>query len=155
MADEFIAKEGQPATIAFVAAFLFLAAAVALITAISLMFPASFWNGMWDLNRPAYLEFEKLGSISGIMLMALGAGAGAAGIGLLRRKKWAWWSAIALFAVNGIGDVAALFVGQDLVKGGSGVLIAACFLFCLTRSKVMRYFDHLPAKASLQRPPVQ
>jgi hypothetical protein len=56
------------------------------------------------------------------------------GWGLLRGRRWAWWIAVAVFAINGCGDLLTLIVRRDVVKGGSGVLIASVFLFLLMRS---------------------
>lgn len=140
-ADEFIPMVRRPRTVAVVATFLFFSAAFALVTAVSLLFPDPLWNRMWDLNRPAYMAFETLGKIPGVLLLALGITAGLAGAGLLRRKKWAWWIALAIFTISGLRDVVTLVLARDLVRGGSGVLIAGAFLFFLTRPRVKRYFE--------------
>ena len=94
-----------------------------------------------DLNKPAYLAFEKLGKMPGVLMLALGITTGLAGAGLLRRKKWAWWIASAIFAINGLADVVTLLLTQNVMRGGSGILIAGVFLFLLTRPRVHRYFD--------------
>jgi hypothetical protein len=136
-----VTTERTPVILTVVAAFLFLAALVALVTETSLLFPRPIWNGLWSLNRPALIAFQKLGIISGILLLALGAGAGAVGAGLLRRRKWAWWFAVALFTTNGLGDLVTLFATPDLIRAGSGILIACMFLICLNRPGVKRIFQ--------------
>jgi hypothetical protein len=141
MADKSISITRRPGTVVVVAIFLFVAAVVALATAVSLLFPSPFWNRLWDLNRPAYLAFEKFGKLPGVLLLALGITTGLAGAGLLRGKKWAWWIALAVFAINGLGDVVTLLLTRDVVRGGSGILIAGVFLFFLTRPRVQRYFE--------------
>jgi hypothetical protein len=78
--------------------------------------------------------------LPGFFLLALGAGAGAAGAGLLKRRKWAWWFAVALFTTNGLGDLVTLIATHDLIRGGSGILIACIFLICLNRPEVKRAF---------------
>ncbi len=130
----------RPKMVLAVAAFLFLATVMSMATGTSLLWPSPFWERLWDINRPAYVTFAAFGRISGGLLMALGAGTAAAGIGLLHRKKWAWWFAMALFAVNGCGDVISFFKRRDLLRSGSGVLIAIAFLFCLSRPSIRRYF---------------
>jgi hypothetical protein len=62
-------------------------------------------------------------------------------VGLLERKRWAWWGAVLLFGINGLGDLLTLVLYRDVVKGGSGVLIASLFLFCLLLPGTRRYFD--------------
>ena len=131
----------RPGPVVVVAAFLFLAATIALLTGVALLFPNPIWRMLWDLNRPAYVAFEKAGRISGTLLLALGVATGFAGRSLIECKKWAWWFAISLFAINGLGDLVTLFLTRNLLKGGSGVLIALGFLFCLTRPSVRRYFN--------------
>lgn len=135
-----IAATKRPATGTAVAVFLFLASAVAVVTGISLLFPSLNWNWLWDLNRPAYTAFHRLGRLPGVLLLVVAAGAFIAANGLLRRRRWAWWMAVALFAANGLGDLAALLLRGEVIRGGSGVLIAGAFLFCLTRPRVRRQF---------------
>jgi hypothetical protein len=140
MLDEVTTMKRRPGPVVVVTTFIFFAAAVALLTGVSLLFPNPIWSRLWDLNRPAYIAFERFGRTAGIPLLALGVVTGIAGTCLIKGKKWAWWFAISLFAINGLGDLVALLLTRDLVKGGSGVLIAVAFLFYLTRPNVNRYF---------------
>lgn len=117
----------RPITISVLAAFLFVATAMAVATGTSLLFPNPFWKRLWDLNRPAYADFERFGKTSGVCLLALAVGTAAAGVGLLYRRKWAWWFVIVLFAINGCGDVMNFLARGDLLKSGSGVVIAVAF----------------------------
>ncbi|MGD0735730.1 MAG: hypothetical protein ABR976_11310 [Terracidiphilus sp.] len=138
MAEKPATNLPQSTTLVVVAAFLLLAAVIALVTGISLLFPNPVWNSLWNLNRPAYIAFEKFGRLSGVLLLAVCAGACAAGVGLLRRRRWAWLIAVTLFAMNGLGDLASLFLMHDLVKGFSGLLVAGVFLYLLTRPGLKR-----------------
>jgi hypothetical protein len=138
MADRTATTSPKPAALRVVAAFLLLAAIVAGVTGISLLFPRPGWSRLWSLNRPAYMAFEKFGWLSGVLLLVLCAGACAAGVGLIGRRRWAWLIAVALFATNGLGDLASLFLMRDLAKSISGVLVASVFLYVLTRPGVKR-----------------
>jgi hypothetical protein len=131
-----IADGGTPTTIPVVAAFIFAASAMAAVVGISLLAPSPFWNPLWNLNRPAYQAFEKLGTLPGFLFLVLSAVTAAAATGLLHRRRWAWWITVAIFSVNGCGDLVTLFVAHDLVRGGTGILIAGFFLFFLTRKRV-------------------
>jgi uncharacterized membrane protein YqgA involved in biofilm formation len=84
--------------------------------------------------------FHALGKMAGAFLFALGIGTAAAAIGLLRRRKWAWWFATALFAIDGCGDVVAFFVTGGLLRTAFGIAVSATFLYSLTRSQVRAYF---------------
>jgi len=61
--------------------------------------------------------------------------------GLIKGMKWAWWIVIIIFAVNGIGDAAAVASGSR-IAGISGVIIAVAFLFYLTRPGVRIFFEN-------------
>lgn len=130
----------RPKSVPVVAAFLFLAAAIAAVVGTSLLFPNTLLDRLWELNRPGAAAFHALGRFSGALLWALGIATAAAAIGLLRRKPWAWWFAVALFAVNACGDVVSLFVTGDLGRAASGLAVASVFLYLLTRPRVRRHF---------------
>lgn len=131
----------RPKTVPIVAAFLFAATAIAAVTGTSLLFPNPLLDRLWEFNQPAAAGFRVLGRISGVLLLTLGAGTAAAGAGLLQRKKWAWWFAVALFAINGCGDVVSFCVTGDLLRSAIGVAIAATFLYYLIRPGVRSYFE--------------
>jgi hypothetical protein len=136
-------EKHRPRTVIVLAGFLFLATPVALVTGTSLLFPGPWWNRMWELNPPAYAAFSRLSTASGIMLLALSVVTALTGTGLLLGKRWAWWIAVSIFTLDGLGDAFTLFVKRDAARGGSGLLIALVFLFCLFRPAVQRYFDAL------------
>ena len=114
-----------------IAAMLLLASLVALVTGLALTFPDPMWKPMWDLNREAYVAFRRLGPAAEIFLFSLAVVSGAAAVGLLLHRRWAWWIALLLFAVNGAGDVVSLIHTGDLLRFGSGVLIAGGFVVLL------------------------
>ena len=116
-----------------VAGFLFLATLIAIVVAISLLFPGTFLDRIWNLNPSAYAAFHVLGKLSGVILLVLGVGTGTTAFGLLRQRRWAWWLALVLFSANGLGDLVNLLIGGDRWKSAAGTLIAAAFVFLLVR----------------------
>lgn len=120
------------------AALLFLAAVVAVVTGLALVFPGPVWIPMWNLNPEAYESFHRLGSTAEIGLFSLAVVSAAASAGLLLRKRWAWWIAMVLFAVNGAGDLVSVIRTGEVVRFGSGVLIAAGFILLLAIPAVRR-----------------
>src|SRR5439155_25080023 len=102
----------RPNAIPIIAAFLLFASAIAAIVGTALLFPAPHWEWLWNLNRPAYVQFQAFGRVPGALLYALGVGTAAAAVGLLRGRKWAWWFSIVLFAVNGCGDAVSFFLSR-------------------------------------------
>ncbi len=131
----------RPGAVSFVAVFLFTATAIASVVATSLLFPGTLLDRLWELNEPAYAGFKVLGRASGVLLLLVGMAAAAAGTGLLRGKKWAWRLSIGVFAASGFGDLVSLLITKDLLKSGSGALIAGAFLFCLLHPSVTRFVE--------------
>ena len=133
----------RPKTVPIVAALLFAATGIAAVVGTSLIFPNRLLDRLWELNRPGAAAFHALGRISGVLLLALGIGTAVAATGLLHRRKWAWWFAIALFTIDGCGDVVALFATGDLFRATFGVGVSATFLYSLTRPRVRQYFAEI------------
>jgi len=130
----------RPTAVPVVAAFLLLATVIAFVIGGTLLFPGTRLDVLWQLNRKAYSDFSIFGRTPGMLLFLVGCVTAIAGAGLLRGRRWAWWIAIGIFVINGLGDLTALFVAGDRVKGGSGVLIAGGFLFFLLSKKVRVFF---------------
>lgn len=130
----------RPRTVTVVAAFLFAATAIAEVIGLSLLSPNPLMDRLWKLNQPGAAFFHALGRLSGVPLVLLGAGTAAAAVGLLRRRKWAWWFAVLLFLVDGCGDVVAFFATGDLPRSVSGVVISSAFLYSLSRRHVREYY---------------
>ena len=131
----------RPKTVSVVAAFLCAASAMAVVAGVSLIFPHTVLDRLWELNKPGAAAFRAMGSISGALLLLLGSGTSAAAVGLVRGRKWAWWFAVVLFAINGCGDVVSWVVTGDWLKSASGVAIGCGFLYALSRTRVKRYFE--------------
>jgi uncharacterized membrane protein (DUF2068 family) len=132
--------EQRPKTVPIVAAFLFAAAAIAAVVGTSLVFPNTLLDQLWDFNKRGAAAFHALGWIAGALLLALGGATCAAASGLLRRKQWAWWFTIVLFAIDGTGDVISFSVTGDFLRSASGAAISLAFLYALSRHRVIRYF---------------
>jgi hypothetical protein len=126
------------AILSTLAVFAFFAAFVAILTAIALVFPGPFWTPMWNLNPEACQSFHHLGPLAILLLLVLASISAVTGVGLLRRRRWAWWLALLGMAANGIGDLLSMVLTHQLVRFGSGVLIAAGFIVLLALQPVRR-----------------
>jgi hypothetical protein len=126
------------AILSTLAVFAFFAALVAILTAIALVFPGPFWTPMWNLNPEAFQTFHRLGRIAELLLFVLACASSVTGVGLLRRRRWAWWLAFLGMAANGIGDLLSMVLTHQLVRFGSGVLVAAGFILLLALPPVRR-----------------
>jgi hypothetical protein len=128
----------RPKTVPIVAAFLFAASVISLTVAATLLFPNTPFDRIWDLNKPAHSVFLTLGGGAAVLMVLLGAGTLTAGIGLLHRKRWAWWFAVVLLALNGCGDAVNWLVTGDWFRSAAGVLVCSIFLYSLCRWRVRR-----------------
>ena len=90
---------------------------IALAGGLSLLWPGTILDMLWQLNPVAQTEFASGGRLSGLLLVCLGMMSSLAGVGLLKGKTWAWWltllGLVAVGAVNLIrllaGDPGELF----------------------------------------------
>jgi len=138
----------RPVGIFIVGIFLLAGTAIAIVTGASLARPGTFLDEIWNLNRTAYAQFAFLGKVAGYLLLGIAAITAFAGYGLLKCRKWAWWMAVTIFAVNGAGDAVNIFVGEPL-KGIAGLAIAGCFLVYLFRPATTAYFANSTSAASV------
>jgi hypothetical protein len=130
----------RPKAIAIIASFLFTAAAIAVVVGLALLFPGGLLDWLAQFNKPGMAAFKWMGRWSGVFLLALACGVASAAIGMLRASKWAWWFAIALFAVDGCGDLVSAFVTREWLRSALGIAVSAAFLIALERADVRRYF---------------
>jgi hypothetical protein len=118
----------RPLSITVVAIALSLAAVIATFVGTALLFPGTFLDKMWHYNRPAHAAFQTMGRPLGAAFIALALLAASTAAGLFRARRWAWWAAIAIFTINGLGDVIGFIQTRDAIRTGSGILFAAAFL---------------------------
>ena len=124
----------------FVIAIFFAAATILIVTVgFALLFPGTFLEVVWSLypaRRALLMPYRLLLGPAFLLLSVAFAGAS---IGCLQHRKWGWWLAMGIFAVDGLGDAVQLAIGR-LVEGGNGVAVAAAILFYLTRPFVRQAF---------------
>lgn len=129
----------RPGSILVVATFLAVAAFIAFVVSAALLFPGSPAQHLWKLNEPAHVQFQSMGRVSPALLLLLSAASASACAGLLQGRRWAWWLACGIFAANGFGDAVTLPFTHDLVRSGSGLLVAGAFLFVLLRPSAQAF----------------
>ncbi|MGZ4848917.1 MAG: hypothetical protein ACXV7G_11145 [Halobacteriota archaeon] len=132
----------RPKGISIVAVISFLAALVAVLVAVSILFLGTPLDVIWSLKNsfPAGFKNTSVGMLFGYLLLVLAVVGFCSVYGLVKGLKWAWWIVIVTLAVNGIGD--AVSVAQGNIAGIAGILIAAVFLFYLTRPNVRAFFEN-------------
>jgi hypothetical protein len=129
----------RPLGVVFIAIF-FAAATVILVCAgAALSFPGSRLDAIWSLYPERRALLMPYRAWLGPGFLALAIAMAAASAGCFRRRGWGWRLAVAIFAVNGLGDLTQLVMGRVL-EGGVGVAVAGAILFYLTRANVRKAF---------------
>ena len=128
------------ATPTVLALFFAFATLMCAFAAATLLFPGTPLDGLWRVKPDEHRQLLALGPAVGAGFAVLAVAMMAAGIGAWRRRRWGWALAVAIFAVNGLGDASRIVSGA-VVEGAIGVAAAAAVLWWLTRPQVRRMFE--------------
>lgn len=134
--------DGKPPGFAAIGVFLFFGGAMAGLAATTLLLPGTPLDRAWTLNPTAYTQLSPLGTKVGILFLLLTVALAASGIGWFRRRLWGWRLAVAIVGTQILGDVVNLVRG-DLLRGGTGVIIAGALLLYLLRPRVRAGFSRM------------
>ena len=119
--------------------FLFFGAVMAGLAAITLLWRGTPLDRLWVLNRMAYKRLVPMGRAVGILFLLLSGALTTAGIGWFRRRPWGWNLTVVIIATQVAGDLVNC-VNGDLLRGGTGVIIAGALLLFLWRPKMRDSF---------------
>lgn len=119
--------------------FLFFGAIMASLAATTLLLRGTALDRIWDLNPTAYKQLAPLSGTVGILFLLLGSALTIAGIGWFRRRLWGWRLAVLIIATQVLGDVVNCVRG-DLLRGGTGVIIAGALLLFLLQPRIRALF---------------
>jgi hypothetical protein len=117
--------------------FFFFGATMASLAATTLIWRGTTLDRIWALNPAAYKQLAPQGSIVGFLFLLLALTT--AGVGWLRHRLWGWRLAVAIIAVQILGDLVNCIRG-DLLRGVTGVVIAGALLAFLLRRKTRETF---------------
>jgi hypothetical protein len=129
-----------PRGLTAVGIFLVFGSVMATLAGTSLRWPRTYLDDMWILNPRAHRDLAPYGPVAGLLFLLLGATLAVAAAGWFKRKAWGWRLAVAVIAIQVLGDLVNAFSGRA-VEGAIGVTIAGLLLFYLTRPQVRAAFD--------------
>jgi hypothetical protein len=129
----------RPLGITALSIFFAFGAAMSFIASVSLLFPGSFLEPMWRLNPRARAGFAGMGVWAVVLLCAVCAACAAAATGLWRGARWGYWTAVALLAINLIGDIANVVTGTE-PRAAVGIPIVLVIIACLATRRARRFF---------------
>lgn len=92
------------------------------------------------MNPEGHAGLRSLGPVAVLGMTALSITAVCAGLGVIARRRWAWWIVVIGVTVNGISDLATAIVTGE-ARTLIGVPIAASVLWWLLREDVRSRFS--------------
>ena len=120
--------------IKLLATFFLFGASMCGLTILLLVFPGTRLDSLWRLNPHAHTAFHSMGAMSIFLMAMVGIACAFAALGLFRGAQWGRWLAIAILTINLAGDLANVFVRQDL-RTLIGLPIGGAMIFYLLKSK--------------------
>jgi hypothetical protein len=126
---------GSPRGKTAIGIFLLFGAVMASLAGATLLWRGTAFDRMWTLNPRAYKELAPLGKVVGIPFLILGVLLAVTCMGWFKRRVWGWRLAVAIIAIQVLGDLVNAFRG-DVVRGCIGFVIAGALLVYLLRPRV-------------------
>jgi hypothetical protein len=130
---------GSPRGKTAIGIFLLFGAVMASLAGATLLWRGTAFDRIWTLNPRAYKELAPLGKVVGIPFLMLGVLLAVACMGWFKRRVWGWRLAVAIIAIQVLGDLVNAF-RSDAVRGGVGFVIAGALLVYLLRPEVRAAF---------------
>jgi hypothetical protein len=132
-------QHDRPCGFVAIGVFFVFGATMAAYAAATLLKPGTVLDRLWALNKTGHAQLASLGKSAGLGFVVLSALLCAAAVGWFRRRYWGWVLGTTIIAINAVGDVVNLAIGEH-PKGAVGVAIAGLLLFYMTTGGVRKYF---------------
>ena len=111
------------------------------ISAVSLTFPGSFLEPIWNLNPSARAGFTRIGLWAIVLMAAVCIACIFTTIGLWLAQRWGYWLAIVMLVVNLCGDVINVITGTE-PRAIIGIPIVGVILVYLLRKRTRDHFNN-------------
>lgn len=83
------------------------------LAAVMLLFPGGALEPLWRLNPRAHEGFSVMGLWAVLLMAVVCLACATAALGLQRRKRWGYWTALAILSINLASDVTNAVVAHD------------------------------------------
>jgi hypothetical protein len=123
-----------------VGVFCFLSAGFALYAAITLTWPGTVLDRLWDVNPKGHAAMAPFGRILGLPFLGLSIVSVIVGRGWLHRRRYAWYAALAALAVNLVSDLVRSITGE-WQAGLFGVVVAGLLLAYIAHPRTRSQFS--------------
>ena len=122
-----------------IALFLF-GTAASFLSVLSLTFPGSFLDPIWQLNPHARTGFNTMGSWAIVLMSAVCVACVFTAIGLWRGLRWGYWLAVLMLVVNLVGELANVISGIEPMAI-VGIPIVLLVLVYMMRHRTRSFFS--------------
>ncbi len=129
----------RPIGITALSIFFSFGATMSFISFVSLLFPGSFLEPMWRLNPRAREGFASIGAWAIVLMFVVFVGCASAAVGLWRGARWGYWIALALLAINMLGDIVNVVTGTE-PRAAVGIPIVIVILAFMMTKRMRRFF---------------
>jgi len=123
-----------------VGSFLALAAAIRLVTAISLWHRGTFLDRIWQYRPREHLELLRVGGAAPALFFAFSIVIAVTSVDCFGRRRWGWWFAISIFAIDGLAAFIRAFIDSP-IDGALGTVFSLALVWSLSRPRVRVLFD--------------
>jgi hypothetical protein len=138
------AWQTRPLGITALIIFFLLGALISFVGGLSLLFPSTFFEAMWQVNPHGREGLLQLGPRGVMLFFAASVSCAAAAVGLCRRTRWGHILAITLIGVNLLSNLINTVFGIE-PRAIVGVPIALLIILYLLTKRVRNYFYDRPA----------
>jgi hypothetical protein len=111
-----------------------------LISAVSLMFPGSFLEPIWQLNPHAREGFSHIGAWAIMLMLAVCVACALTAIGLWRGCWWGYWLAVLMLLTNLAADLINVITGSER-RAIAGIPVVLFILAYLLRNEFRDRFQ--------------
>ncbi len=129
----------KPLGVTLLGVFLVLCTCIPAATTITLLFPGSLVDCIWDFKRGEYEQMLPYRFWAGTGFLVLGIVMAVAAYGWFRSRYWAWILVQCIFVVNGGADTGRILHG-DPVGGLVGVVIVLVLIMYIRSKRVRLVF---------------
>ena len=129
----------RPFGITALSVFLCAATGITVVAAISLLFPNSLLEPIWQLNPRPRIALGAIGIWAPLLFFVVAFACATSAIGLWRGARWGYWIAIAILIINMLGNLINVILGTER-KAIIGIPIVVLILSYLSSRKVRWFF---------------
>ncbi|MGB8508711.1 MAG: hypothetical protein WCD76_09920 [Pyrinomonadaceae bacterium] len=141
-----VKAEKRPIGITALSIFFLFGAAMSFLSSVSLLFPGSLLEPVWQLNPRAREGFAGIGVWAVVLMFTVCVACVSASVGLWRGARWGYCVAVTLLCVNLLGDIINVLLGIE-PRAALGIPIVLAILAYMMSRRARVFFARSAAVA--------